>query len=66
LFGISGLWSIKIGLGVFGSWGKFSVIGFGGSPLSNQFLPTRIGPISPLSGSWWIFCQYKAVVRTLA
>jgi len=48
LFGISGFWSIKIGLGFFGIPGKFSVIRgkFGCSLLSNQFLPARIGPTS--------------------
>jgi hypothetical protein len=51
LFGITGFWSIKIGLGVFSTWGKFSVIGghSGGSPLSNHFLPARMEPISPSS-----------------
>jgi len=49
LFGITGFWSIKIGLEFFGSSGKFSVLG--GSFLSNQNLPAKIGPTS-LSGSW--------------
>jgi len=52
LFGTTGIWFIKIGLEPFGVSGKFSVIGsFGGSLLSNQFLPAKIEPTS-LFGSW--------------
>jgi len=47
LFGISGFWSIKKGLGGFSVSGKISVLGsFGGSCLSSQILPARIGPTS--------------------
>jgi len=51
LVGIIGFWSIKTGLGVFSISGKFSVIGgFGGSLLSNHFLPVKMES-TLLSGS---------------
>jgi len=51
LFGISGFWSIKRGSEFLGISGKFSVIGgFGGSLLSNHFLPVKMES-TLLSGS---------------
>jgi len=50
LFEITGLLSIKTGLGVFGVWGKFSVVG-GGSFLSSQILPVKISVVSLPSSS---------------
>jgi len=68
LFGITGFWSIKIGLIVFGTWEKFSVLGGSGSfcsPFSsNHFLTCGMSGVS-LSPSPLVSCQYKAVVLIL-
>ena len=47
---ITGLQPIKTGTGLFGTWGKFSVIG--GFFFSNHFLPAKMEPISPSSFPW--------------